>query len=683
MEDRNRSGTIDGPVRAFSATAATRAAASILGIALSLVVLGMLIRARMTGVLILDSLGERLTSPMALVHQVLVGTYWDVVVVVVITLPFLCLTYALRRSLRALRVLRGTYWLVAGFILAAEAVNPTVVYYLGTPFTVQWLYYSDFLRGLDARNSLLSLLDARIIAVAFVGLGAFSVLALILRRFVEAALTRSYRHRLVVAVTALVLAYLAVGYVELDRLELRRSVTANPVIVFADSLLPHDAPAIYTMATPVDSDDFAQVAERDPGPAASPGVPASAGIKNVIVFVLESVPSKYVEAYGGKFPVTPVLSKYRSQAMMFDTIYAHTANTNVSLVALLTSTYPWLSTRFVTREYPDFPVPSLTGELRQRGYRTAYFTSADGRFDGQDEFLAQHDVEVQEDYRSIPCDRSINAAGFEQTIHDLVARQQYFEGVHDDCTAEALNRWIDTERARPFFALLWTFMTHHPYFVAGEETDFGVENESLNRYLNALRVGDGALGKVLQHLEDTGLADSTLVVVLGDHGEAFGRHGQVAHAANIYEENVHIPFFLINPRAFKGEESGVVGGIVDIGPTILDILRLPLPGDWQGRSVFAQQRSPRTYFFTPWADLIYGYRQHSNKYIYNVTTNEFALYDLSADSDESRNLIGEHPEMRDEITNRLAAWIQYQNRLIAKLTSVAANPSGGSEASPR
>ena len=682
MVDPNRQVTIVDVSRASAMTPPARATAGILGVALSLALLGMLIRARLTGVLILDSLGERLTNPAALIHQVAVGAYWDIVVVLAVTLPFLGLVYALRRNALALRVLGIAYWLIAGLVLAAEAVNPTVVFYLGTPFTAQWLYYSDFLRGLDARNSVLSLIDKRTAALALVGLIAFVVLALLLRRLVRAALTRPYRWGLAWGAAALVFVYVPVGYVELHRLELRHSLTANPVIVFADSLLPHDSPPIYTMATPVPADDFAQAAERsDPGK--SVGVPAAIGIKNVIVYVLESVPSKYIEAYGSKFPVTPVLNKHRRHAMKFDNIYAHTANTNVSLVALLTSTYPWLSTQFVTREFPHFPVHSLMNELRKYGYRTAYLTSADGTFDGQDEFLAHHGAEVREDYRTIPCDRTINTGGFEQAVHDLVARRQYFEGVHDDCTVDALIRWIDTSHDRPFFALMWTFMTHHPYFVAGEETDFGVGNESLNRYLNALRAGDAALGRVLKHLEDIGLADSTLVVVLGDHGEAFGRHGQVAHAANIYEENVHIPFFLINPRAFNGEESSVVGGIVDIGPTILDILHLPMPGDWQGRSLFAQRRSPRTYFFTPWADLIYGYRQGNNKYIYNVTTNEFSFYDVSADPDESRNLIDEHVEMKVEITNRLAAWIQYQNRLIAKLTSVAAESSDGGVSLPR
>src|SRR6476661_6553296 len=102
MEEPNRAGASHDRSAVSTTAPAMRTTARILGVALSLVILGMLIRARMTGVLILDSLGERLTNPLALVHQVVVGAYWDMVVVLAITLPFLGLTYALRRSIGAL-----------------------------------------------------------------------------------------------------------------------------------------------------------------------------------------------------------------------------------------------------------------------------------------------------------------------------------------------------------------------------------------------------------------------------------------------------------------------------------------------------------------------------------------------------------------------------------------------------
>ena len=171
------------------------------------------------------------------------------------------------------------------------------------------------------------------------------------------------------------------------------------------------------------------------------------------------------------------------------------------------------------------------------------------------------------------------------------------------------------------------------------------------------------------------MPNSTLVIVLGDHGEAFGTHGQVVHASNIYEENVHIPLLLINRRLFHGETSRVVGGMADIAPTALQLLGMAEPNEWQGRSLFSPERSPRTYFFSPWADWIYGYREGDRKFIFDATTNEYAIYDLASDPGEERNLIEQSPDSRRKIVERIAAWVQYQDRLVQHFTAPAPGES--------
>ncbi|WP_189587385.1 sulfatase-like hydrolase/transferase, partial [Mesorhizobium sp. M8A.F.Ca.ET.208.01.1.1] len=72
------------------------------------------------------------------------------------------------------------------------------------------------------------------------------------------------------------------------------------------------------------------------------------------------------------------------------------------------------------------------------------------------------------------------------------------------------------------------------------------DDEKFNAYLNALKVGDTALGEILESLKQSGKLDSTLVVILGDHGEAFGEHGDYVHATALYDENVHIPLIMVN-----------------------------------------------------------------------------------------------------------------------------------------
>jgi arylsulfatase A-like enzyme len=196
-----------------------------------------------------------------------------------------------------------------------------------------------------------------------------------------------------------------------------------------------------------------------------------------------------------------------------------------------------------------------------------------------------------------------------------------------------------------------------------------VGDKPFNRYLNGVRHTDRALGKLLRHLQERGLAESTLVVVVGDHGQAFGQHGQKLHAGGLYEENVHVPLILINPRLFKGEENPTVAGLLDVAPTVLDLLGVSPPGDWQGRSLFSRERSPRIYFFTPWADFLFGYREGDRKCIFNATANKYEVFDLPTDPKETHNLASRSPELVQQIPQRLAAWVQHQDRLMKQITA--------------
>jgi arylsulfatase A-like enzyme len=214
---------------------------------------------------------------------------------------------------------------------------------------------------------------------------------------------------------------------------------------------------------------------------------------------------------------------------------------------------------------------------------------------------------------------------------------------------------------------MWTNMTHYPYFVSRKETDFGVGDDSFNLYLNALREGDRAFGKIMRTLRERGIEESTLVVVLGDHGEAFGRHDQHVHASKIYEENVHIPLLFVNAVLFSGQERAVLGGLIDIAPTIMDILGLPAPDRWQGRSLFAEKRSPRVYFFCPWSDFLFGYRDSELKVIFNASRDAFEIYDLSNDPNETRNIADQVTGFRQEALHRLAALVQFQDRYMKEL----------------
>jgi arylsulfatase A-like enzyme len=214
---------------------------------------------------------------------------------------------------------------------------------------------------------------------------------------------------------------------------------------------------------------------------------------------------------------------------------------------------------------------------------------------------------------------------------------------------------------------MWTMMTHFPYFAAGDERDFHVSDRAFNRYLNALARGDEALGRLLLTLQERGLSDSTLVVVLGDHGETFGQHHQRGHGLKIYEENLHVPLLLICPPLFHGERLDTVGGLIDVAPTALRILGRRAPPVWQGRDLFGSDRTGRTYFYAPFSDNLFGFRDGNLKLIYSASYDQTEVYDLEADPGEQRNLAAESADFVRVGQQRLAAWAQYQDHFVGAL----------------
>ncbi len=612
---------------------------------------------------------EWLRRPWFVWPRVILGGSGDALFIVMLTAVFLGLLFLFRTRPGAQRWLRIGFVTAVLFTFFLGLVNQRFMYLMGRPFNYQWLYYSDFLQSVDSHQAIFyqvtwwTVLLAPSAAVAIVGLSVWA------GRVLHRQLERSVWQTTFWTATAMVCcAYLVLGQWWVGHAVARRywrtEQFENAIVAFADSLIEHrHKPSLFTAKTGARVDELRPVSERPPEPTVHPWG-TNSPVRNVILFVLESVPAGYTEPFGCAYPVTPTMSRHRTEAALFSCIYAHAPNTLKTLFSLETSVYPWVSYRFITADHPSIALPTLTSELKRRGYRTAYFNSADNRFQNMGVFLARHGIDHIEDWRDRHCERPPVIG----STHDW----PFLDGSDDKCTVDSLNRWLDEKPGEPFCAMLWTVMTHYPYFAGGDERDYGVADREFNRYLNGLRESDAALDKLLRHLKERGLAESTLVVVLGDHGEAFGQHHKRTHSSVLYEETLRVPLMLINPRLFAGETYPVLGGIVDVPATVLDILGHPLPAPWQGRSLFSAHRPARVYFFSPWSDYWFGYREGRFAFLYDASVDRAEMYDLENDPREQTNLVRQADATIQPRLDQIAAWIQYQNEYIRRLVAAPA-----------
>ncbi len=582
--------------------------------------------------------------------------YHDVVYVAALTAVFLALMSLARRRMWIQRLLNVAFLGIAILSLLLAMANVPIVEILGSPLTYQWLYYSDFLRGQDARNAILETLTWTRVLLAALMVVLFFLLTKALKDGLELARRRSGSRVVAAIASGLLIAYLALASAHVRRTGWDPYRLQNPVVGFVRSFIAaRRSPSLLTMRTLIGPEDFEPSTTTRRRVSLTGGDPPP----NVLLIVLESVPAEYLQPYGGSYPVTPTLEMLRSDAAIFENIYAHAPSTTSSLTSLFLSVYPSIVQQDFIRGHPALVFPSLSSELKRLGYRTAAFSSADDRFLNTGVFLSHRGFDVVRDYRAFPCDRAI-----------LRGSSRYWpllDGIDDECTAEALLGWIDEAAERPFFAMFWTTMTHYPYFAGRQQMDFGVHDAHFNRYLNALRHDDRVIAGLIRFLRERGLDRSTLVIIAGDHGEAFGRHGHYGHGTDVYEENVHIPLLLIQPNRFHGERYTQAGGMVDIAPTILDLLGIDAPSPWQGRSLWSPARTDRAYFAAWFSDFRLGYREADRKFIYDVAEDRFELYDLRLDPHETVNRAAGEPAAVAAAKERLAAWVQYQNRMMRRL----------------
>jgi lipoteichoic acid synthase len=169
-------------------------------------------------------------------------------------------------------------------------------------------------------------------------------------------------------------------------------------------------------------------------------------------------------------------------------------------------------------------------------------------------------------------------------------------------------------------------------------------------------------------LRDRGLAEDTLVVITGDHGEAFGDpHHQRGHGFTVYEEDVNVPLIFWNPRLFPGgQRLGTIGGHVDLSATVADLLGIPPSKDWQGYSLFAPDRPPRTYFLASIGEYLFGVREGKWKYTFEATSGREFLTDLTVDPDELENVAKSETPVCNELRRRIAAWVDFEDEFIRR-----------------
>lgn len=531
------------------------------------------------------------------------------------------------------------------FFVIFSLVNIEIVDKIGRSLNYQWFYYSGFLRSADAKNSL-----AKEITPQITNGILFIIVCLLTAGTGLALLSDSLKSKVKWSyiITIAFLTFGITGYVQSKNNNLTHKKTENPVVSFVSSWInSRSIPELFTMQiAKAKRDSIAALYHHQ----ADEEFSSFPGIKHLIIFVLESTPAEYIDIYNNKYSVTPQLNKWQQYSRIYLNMYAMVPATHNSLFALVSGVTPPINYRSVVEEHPDFPVISIASLLKKQQWQSSMFSAADLNFANMQKYLQQQEFDTTKDTKNIECDKQ-----------SFVFNYADMDGIDDKCMVTDFSFWLSDRKSEKTFSILWTMQTHHPYCINEKELNYVKDNPDLNRYLNALHHDDEAFGELMANLQQQEILNETIVIVIGDHGEAFGRHNQFTHASGLYEENLHIPCLLINPVIFKGEKDNRICSLPDIPATIANITGNKIPKSWQGRSLFDPKPKMQVFSFNPYTDYLFATRNGNWKLIFNASTNSFELYDLLTDPNEQSNISSTHTDVvRHEFEN-LAAWAQYQN----------------------
>lgn len=372
----------------------------------------------------------------------------------------------------------------------------------------------------------------------------------------------------------------------------------------------------------------------------------------VILISIDSLRADRLGAYGYRRAATPNLDALAAAGVVFERAYSHAPLTLPAHLSILSGRLP-IETGVRSDEGAVLPpkLPLLPALLHRRGFKTAGILSSPllGRQTGLASAFDFFDDEVPQ--------RSPDAAP---------------ESMHRDgaATIEVAKRWVQQQGTR-FFLFLQLDEPRAPYapparFAKGDPYDGEVAQV------------DALVGNFVQFLKSRDLYDRALIVLLADHGEALGDHGETGHGLFLYDSTLRTPLVVKMPRDERGgrRRSEVVQH-VDVLPTILDLMGAPRPSGVRGRSLrHLLDSDDATLPAAPvYSESLDAHRRFGWSELTSVTDGRYRyiraprpeLYDLLQDRGERTNIAESDPA-------KLAELARVLDKFLAAAPPPAASP---------
>jgi arylsulfatase A-like enzyme/predicted Zn-dependent protease len=358
----------------------------------------------------------------------------------------------------------------------------------------------------------------------------------------------------------------------------------------------------------------------------------------IIVISIDTLRADHLPAYGYTHVRTPAIDALAADGVVFERAYSHAPQTLPAHAALLSGRLPFETG---VRDNVGFTVKAgerlLPQMLRDRGFTTGGVVSA---------YVLRKETGISQGFDFFDGEMPPNSP-------ELSIGQVQRDGTESEKIAE---HWLDSIGTARAFLFLHLYEPHKPYAPPERFAEY-------EPYDGEIGYADEIVGRLMKYLKSHQLYDRSTIVLLSDHGEGLGDHGEQEHGLFVYDEAIHVPL-VIKQEGNVGAGRRVTDLVqhVDIVPTILDLVKAPGSGGFRGRSLKpVLEGTGRLPEISVYSEALYA-RYHFGwseltaltdaRYRYIKAPRE-ELYDLEHDRDERTNIAEERPQARQALRGAL------------------------------
>lgn len=416
---------------------------------------------------------------------------------------------------------------------------------------------------------------------------------------------------------------------------------------------------------------------------------------NVILISIDTLRADHLGVYGYHRNTSPNIDEFAKKSILFENAISQETWTVPSHISVFTSLYPLSHKVIGPQDTLNKFIITLPEILKSNGYTTVSFTGGAWTISPRSGLGKGFDVYEQINYSKTE-------------LKDLKKSSAHFLD-----ESNPVFKWLQANHKEKFFLFFHTFSVHEPYITiknyskifdpyydgnildseeelldllwgnfvqnysgkSNERTFLSdVVNPLLNNRINnsnakdrnhIVAIYDGKIlqtdefiGFFLKRIKELGLFNNTIIILFSDHGEEFWEHDKRGHAQQLYEETIHAPLIMYNPHINQGIRLKEQAELVDIMPTILDMLDIKISSSLQGNSLLpllGTSKDVNKYVFSTHGVDEASVRTNEWKLIFK-TNGSHELYNLISDPKEIKNLVEERKDKFLELKEKLFDW---------------------------